>query len=189
MRNKIILSAVLSLFAVSCGAAALWRTGSYTRIVSVEVDYSADTRELLDPYGQVDTLIETNIPEDNIQTPYFRSIDQDVSLPADRQTLRSMILLHVNWTGGVVYDDYAIYEMDLLGMRPATVLETLFFLKHSGYVLESANVVALGSYWTNGSGGRMVMVASKRSGDKILRLHHAGEGFPSDWVFLAVSLR
>lgn len=190
IKFKLLFAMLLLSFPLaSCGAAVLQPTGSYTRIVSVDVDYSADTREMLNPYGQVDTLIETDIPEDNIQTPSFRSIDRDVSLPSDRQTLRSMVLLHVNWSGEAVYHEYAIYEMERLGMRPATALETLFFLEHSRYVLESANVVALGSYWTNARGGRMVMVAGKRSGDKFLRLRHVGEGFPSHCLFLAVPVR
>lgn len=190
IKFKILFAMLLLSFPLaSCGAAALQPTGSYTRIVSVDVDYSADMRDLLNPYGQVDVLIETDIPEDNIQTPSFRSIDQDISLPSVRQTLRSMVLLHVNWFGEAVYDDYAIYEMDRLGMRPATALETLFFLEHSGYVLESANVVALGSYWANTYGGRMVMVVGRSGCDRFLRLHQMGEGFPADSLFLAVPVR
>lgn len=179
----------VSFSIASCGAAALRPTVSYTRIVSVDVDYSADMIDLLNPYGQVDALIETAAQEDNIQTPSFRSIDRDVSLPSDRQTLRSMVLIRMNWSGEAAYGEHAIYEMDYLGMRPATALEMLFFLEHSGYVLESADVIALGSYWTNAYGGRMVMVVGRSGCDRFLRLHQIGEGFPAGSLFLAVPVR
>lgn len=177
--NKFTLFFAMLLFSfsiASCGGIVLRTTADYTRFAYVEVNYSERIQNLV--YGRVDDRILMAASEDAVQAP-----------TSGRHRLHQVVLIHFcDESDNLITAERVEYEMRLLGLRPATALETLYFVNDSPYLLREFPVVAMGTHWRD-LGNRMYVMVSGRGGTRAVDLWNIDEEFPLEYRFLAVPLR
>ena len=92
-------------------------------------------------------------------------------------------LFHFN---RVVSTAVAIAEMEKAGYRPANPSELLALGASQPELQRQFPIIALGQFWLDDDGGRVVVVLRRHVSDRNLNLHRYGHDWGDDCRFLAV---
>lgn len=79
-----------------------------------------------------------------------------------------------------------LLHMEKNNLRPATLAELLAFGEKYPEIQREFPIVALGSFWINGDGIRLVLYLGKDNSKRFLNLYWFDRDWSGDWRFLAV---
>lgn len=138
-------------------------------IYSAIVDYNMSLAEMI-KVGKYD-YVNGEIASKNF--PIMGSGKVDISFE----------LVHLNKSAS---SEEVLLHMEKNNLRPATLAELLAFGAKYPEIQREFPIVALGSFWINGDGIRLVLYLGKDNSKRFFNLYWFDRDWSGDWRFLAV---